>query len=364
MTSEDVGHPAGATTVARPDTGRRPTLKRVAELAGVSPSTVSLVMQNKGNLPDATRERVRAAAERAGYRPAAMRRNEASGTTTPTGVIVDDLQNPYFAELHDAVDIALAPSGRLPLLVSSRGSVQRQVGLLRDLVGMGCAGALLIPTAGSGQETLDAIRRLRMPVVLGVRHLGFGTFDYVGPNYFSGMQLATNHLLALGHRRIAFVGGIDGNQAYLDRLAGLRIAISRADGEPVEVLEIGGPPTSEFGLKAMADLLALRDPPTAVIGYNDQLAFGLMAGAREAGLAVGRDISIVGFDDLRASALRTVPLTTVSTPPSRIGEEMARLLEARINNPDAEPVNIIPPPVLKVRKTCGPAPGFRGRGSD
>lgn len=338
-----------------PTGGGRPTLRQVADLAGVSPSTVSLVLQNKGNLPDETRAKVQVAAERAGYRrPAARRTETPGGKVMPVGVIADDIQNPYYAELYNAIDTAPAPSGRLPLLASSHGSIERQVSLLRGLWEMGCAGVLLIPANGSGQETLDVIRELHIPVVLGVRHLGFGTFDYVGPNYFLGMQMATNHLLDLGHRRIAFVGGEAANSAYSERLGGFRMSLSAAAGLRPEAIEIAGPPNGDFGAQAMADLLARPDPPTAVIAYNDQLAFGLMSGAREAGLVPGRDIAIVGFDDIRASALRNVPLTTVSTPPSRIGEEMWRLLEARIADPDADPVNIIPPPVLKVRKSCGP----------
>lgn len=337
----------------------QPTARDVADLAGVSPSTVSLVLQNKGNIPDETRTRVQAAAKRMGYQRLRGRR-AAISRGSPVGIIAEDLLNPYYAELYHAIDLALDEHDRLPLLVSSRGSVQRQNRLLRNLVEIGCVGAFLVPVNGSGQETLDAIRDIQIPVVLGVRHLGFGAFDYVGPNYFLGMQMATRHLLDLGHRRIAFVGGLPENTAYAERLGGFRITISGVEGGEIDALEMPGPPTTEFGVEAMKKLAALDEPPTAIIGYNDLLSFGLMSAAREAGLMPGRDIAIVGFDDIRAAAQRTVPLTTVSTPPSRIGEEMARLLEARISNPEADPVNIIPPPVLKVRASCGAPLGPRG----
>jgi LacI family transcriptional regulator len=123
-----------------------------------------------------------------------------------------------------------------------------------------------------------------------------------------------------------------------------------------------GPPTSEFGVAAMASIVAMKEPPSALIAYNDQLAFGLMSGARDAGLTAGKDIAIVGFDDVRAAAMRNLPLTTVSTPPSRIGAELARLLMARIRDSGAVPVNIIPPPRLVIRKSCGapPAPSQAG----
>lgn len=138
--------------------------------------------------------------------------------------------------------------------------------------------------------------------------------------------------------------------------------ICRADdkiGEQGKTFAMEGPPTSEFGVEAMAKILALKEPPSAVIAYNDQLAFGLMSGARDVGLTPGKDIAIVGFDDVRASAVRNVPLTTVSTPPSRIGAELARLLMARIKDGGAAAVNIIPPPRLIIRKSCGaPAAGI------
>ncbi|MFV2093565.1 MAG: substrate-binding domain-containing protein, partial [Hyphomicrobiales bacterium] len=271
-------------------------------------------------------------------------------------VIADDIENPYFAEFFKAIYTAVGDPTLMPMLLSSDGSVKRQSRLLQNLGDLGCAGAILVPANGSGQETLDLIKTLQMPVVLGNRHLGFGAFDYVGPNFFQGMQMATQHLLDLGHRRLAFVGGESQNTAYTERLGGFRVTISNAAAKDVQVSEIQGPPTHQFGVESMSAMIAMQHPPTAIIAYNDLLAFGLMSGARDAGLTPGKDIAIVGFDDVRGAAQRNVPLTTVSTPPSRIGLEAARLLKARIDDASAEPVNIIPPPVLMIRQSCG-APG-------
>jgi len=330
----------------------KPTLRHVAKLAGVSASTVSLVMLDKGSIPQETRTRVKKVIDQVGYTPLRSRRSEVRDG--PVALIIEDLGNPYYVELFDAVDKFVGARGLVTILISTRESVDRQAALLKNLKNLRCSGALLVPADGSGTETLEAIvANHDLPVVLGVRHLGFGTFDYVGPNYFLGMQMATRHLLELGHRRIAFVGGLPHNTAYAERLGGFRMSIESFQGGKVEVIEKPGPPTSEFGAKAMTELLQLTTRPTAIIGYNDVLSFGVMAAVRDLGLAIGRDIALVGFDDIRASAQPNVSLTTVSTPPSRIGEEMARLLVARIENPDASAVNIIPPPVLKIRHTCG-----------
>ena len=329
---------------------KKTTVKTIAQMAEVSPATVSLVLHGKGNLPEKTRTRVRQAIERSGYvRPVAKR---LPSSINAIGVIVYDIENSYSGELFKGLEGEFQDQNIVSMMLSSNNVVERQNFLLAHLDQWGCAGAILIPANGSGHETLSIIQNLRMPIVLGVRHLGFGTFDYVGPNYFQGMSLATQHLIDLGHKRIAFVGGEANNSAYSERLGGFRMTIARAGD--VESLEIQGPTTSsQFGIDAMADILRMKNPPTAIIAYNDQLAFGLMHAATEAGIVPGKDIAIVGFDDIRVSELQSIPLTTVSTPPSRIGLEMARLLKSRIDGNDGEPVNIIPPPVLKVRSSCG-----------
>lgn len=330
----------------------KPTLRHVAKLAGVSASTVSLVMLDKGSIPDETRTKVRNVIDRVGYKPLRSRRSEIPDG--PIALIVEDLGNPYYVELFNAIEEFVGARGFVTILISTRGSVERQVSLLHNLKNLRCSGALLVPADGSANETLNAIvSNHNIPVVLGVRHLGFGTFDYVGPNYFLGMQMATRHLLELGHRRIAFVGGLPHNTAYTERLGAFRMTVESFSSSKIDIIERPGPPTSEFGTAAMNELFELDRRPTAVIGYNDVLSFGIMAAVRDKGLAIGRDLALVGFDDIKASAQPNISLTTVSTPPSRIGEEMARLLVARFESPDASPVNLIPPPVLKVRQTCG-----------
>ncbi|MCP4380253.1 MAG: LacI family transcriptional regulator [Hyphomicrobiales bacterium] len=331
---------------------KKPTAQDVAELAGVSPSTVSLVLQNKGSIPEDTREKVRWAVDQTGYeRPRVAR---SARKTQAIAVVVEDIENPYFAELYSGIDLASDEKNRLSLLLSSKGAVDRQVQLLRDVQEIGCAGAILVPVDGSANETREAIGNLRLPVVLGVRRLDQGAFDYVGPDYFQGMQLATRHLLGLGHRKITFAGGLPNNSAFAERLGGFRISVASHTGGEVAVEEMHGPITSQFGVEAMEAILARPDRSTAVIGYNDQVAFGLMSAARENGLTPGKDIAIVGFDDVKASALRNIPLTTISTPPPRLGQELVRLLEARIAEPDADPVSVILPPALKIRESCCP----------
>jgi LacI family transcriptional regulator len=338
--------------MSQTDKVKKPTLKTVAKSAGVSPSTVSLVLQNKGSIPEVTRARVKAAIETTGYQRTVRRRGSGDKLVA---VIADDIENPYYAELYSAIDAELMKDGYLTMMVSSNGSEKRQCVLLEGLAQMNVSGAIVIPANGSGKATLDLIGELDFPVVFGVRHLGFGTFDYVGPNYFLGMQIATQHLLDLGHRTIAFVGGEDENSAYAERIGGFRMAISSNTNANLKTFEIQGPPTSQFGVQVFEQLQELDPKPTAIIAYNDLLAFGLVSGAGQHGLRPGQDISIVGFDDVRASALRNIPLTTISTPPLRIGQELARLLNTRVEDPNQDAVNIIPPPVLKIRKTSGPA---------
>ena len=227
----------------------RPTVQDVANLAGVSASTVSLVLQGKGSLPEDTRAKVKKAVEQAGYTPLRVRRGKSDYPVV--AVIADDAENPYYAELCLAIEDALENRNCLLVLASSRGSEERQVQLLKTFAEMGCLGVFLIPANGSDQPTLNAIRNSTIPIVLGVRHLGFGSIDYVGPNYFLGMQLATRHLLDLGHKNIALVGGFPENTAYAERLGGFRMSIS-SDGDPaIQTTEMVGPATAEFGMAAI-----------------------------------------------------------------------------------------------------------------
>ncbi|MFB3131537.1 MAG: substrate-binding domain-containing protein, partial [Rhodothermales bacterium] len=162
----------------------------------------------------------------------------------------------------------------------------------------------------------------KLPFVLIARYLPDSDVDYVGADNVAGAEMALDHLLALGHRRIAFLGGPSDSSARHDRVTGYRNALERHGVMPDEMLSITSPVTREGGYAALLDLLDLPEPPTAALCYNDVVAFGTMLSLQAAGRAPGQDFAIVGFDDIADAALVHPALTTVSISP-RIGDNLS-----------------------------------------
>ncbi len=188
---------------------------------------------------------------------------------------------------------------------------------------------------------------------------GFPT-DYVGPDYAAGMEMVTEHLIALGHTHIGFIGGLRRISPLAERLTGFRRALRRHKLKsgpvvPCPVLDRAD------GYAAARSLLAAGDHPTALVCYNDVVAFGVMLALTEHGLTPGRDVAVVGCDDVAEAGLHRPALTTFTTDPRVVGREAARLLLRRIESPHLPPEQIIIPPRLVIRQSCGAAFGAPAR---
>jgi LacI family transcriptional regulator len=194
-----------------------------------------------------------------------------------------------------------------------------------------------------------------MPVVLVVRDLFFDNdTDYVGPDNVLGAKLAVEHLIAHGHRRIAFIGGPAQSAPRRDRLLGYRSALEQHNLSVDETLLPTSATTRMGGYQAILSLLMQNDPPTAALCYNDIVAFGVMLGLQAHGRMPGQDFAVIGFDDIADAALWYPPLTTVSIAPYQMGATGAQRLLERIASPDDPPRRIILPPSLVIRASCGP----------
>lgn len=219
----------------------------------------------------------------------------------------------------------------------------------------GVDGVLLCPAKGTTSETIERLRCWRLPFVLVTRYLFDIDADYVGADNVLGAELAVEHLLTHGHRRIALVGGPADSSARQERWRGYCNMLER-DGVSVDgTLSTTSPVTRDGGHQAILDLLKRSDPPTAALCYNDIVALGVMLGLQAAGLMPGRNLAVVGFDDIEEAALWRPALTTVSISPRQIGIKAARLLLERIADPDGPPCQVILPPRLVVRESSGPA---------
>ncbi len=331
----------------------RVTLSDVARRANVSRATASLVLRDSPLVAAQTRRRVEDAMRQLDYvahRGAAGLRTQRSGAV---GLIVTDVSNPFFAELTTGVEERLDAAGRVVLLGSSGDAPAKQERLLGTMREYNADGLLLCPAEGTEDGTIRLLRRQRPPVVLLVRYLPAIEADYVGVDNVIGAERGTAHLIAHGHRRIAFIGGPSHSSARRDRLHGYSVAL-RHHGLPIDnALTPTSAPTRDGGLAAIGAVLALDDPPTAALCYNDVVAFGVMLGARAAGRVVGRDLAVIGCDDIAEAALWSPPLTTLSISPRAIGTEAADLLLERIARPNEAPRHIILTPTLRVRASCG-----------
>lgn len=342
---------------ARPAARKKVTIHHVAEAANVSTATVSLVMRQKGQLSRETRDRVMEAVTAVGYECPGRRKTRRRRPSSYC-IVVDDIRNPYFHEIYKAINQRVDAYDTVVTLVSSDDSLERQAQILENLILLRSSGVILVPASGTKPEHLKIISDASVPFIMAVRNIGAGDFDYVGGNPMLGMLMAAEHLVKLGHKRIAFVGGYPSNHAYHERYAGF-VSIMSREGSPVldERQIVSGGSSKAFGRQAAASLLGSDNPPTAFIGYNDLVAIGIMNAAMEMGLTPGQDIAVVGYDDIQEASEQLVPLTTVATPAHLIGRMVADALRRSINNPGHAPINMTQPPALIIRRSCGASGG-------
>ncbi len=327
----------------------RARLKEIADAAGVSRSTVSLVLRESPLVALATRARVQAALAEADYvynRGAARMR---TGVSQTVGLIVSEITNPFYAELTAGIDAALDRAGWLAFLANSGDQPERQERFIRRIREQGADGIILGPAEGTPRDLLRQLRRSGFPCVQILRQIGDAGCDYVGPDYALGMALAVEHLVGRGHRRIGYIRSQRQTSATRERLAGLEAAFVRHGLPPGPVVACGSSRLQAASLAA--DLLARPDPPTALVCHNDVMALGVLSGLSRIGLHPGTDIAVIGFDNIAETASSVPALSTVATRPAEVGEEAARLLLRRIADRDGPPERIILPPRLVARET-------------
>lgn len=328
---------------------RKLTLKDIARHAKVSTSTVSLVLRDSPLVAEATRSKVRATMEELGYvynRGAANLRSRRSKTI---GVVVCEITNPFYAELVAGIDTVMDRAGWIAFLANSSESPERQARFIQRIREQNVDGIVLTAAEGTEPEFVSRLHDWRIPCVQALRRVGDESGDYVGPDYRLGVSLAVEHLIALGHKRITFIGGARRISALRERLAGYRNAMKRHGLEPEPVVPC--PATREHGAKAIRHVLSGHNPPTAAVCYNDITAFGVILGLLEAGHQPGRDFNLVGFDNISEAALSRPALTTIAVEPRQIGQEVAELILRRIADPDGRPEQVILPPRLIIRDT-------------
>jgi LacI family transcriptional regulator len=314
-------------------TCRQVTILDIAREAQVSKSTVSLVLQGSDLIRAQTADRVREAALKLGYvynRQAAELRR---GTSNRIGVVINDLMNPFFAEVLVGLERKLVDAGYIVFMAHTNESLPRQQAVLTAMREQGAAGIAVCPVLGSDDSLVNTVTSWGIPLVIMIRSLGTDTCDFAGADNACGVQLATEHLVAGGHKRIGFVGGETGI-VMDERLSGYKRALDAAGIAFDERLIFRTRPTREGGHAATTALLQSTPSIKAAVCYNDLVAFGALSALGEHGLKAGHDFSLMGFDNVLAAAHSNPPLSTVDVRPSELGEQAAALLLARIEAPD------------------------------
>jgi LacI family transcriptional regulator len=337
--------------MARTKSQSRPvTILDVAAVANVSKSTVSLVLQGSERIRDETAERVREAARKIGYvynQRAADLRRKSSNTI---GVIINDLMNPFFAEVLVGLERKLVDAGYTVLMAHTSEDLERQEKVLLTMREQHAAGIALCPALGTPASLTKTVQSWGIPLVVMVRTLGNGSYDFAGSDNAKGVQMATEHLVEARHRRIGFLGGQSG--PVLDqRLQGYKAALSKAGIPFDESLVFAAYPTRAGGYATMNALLDVQPEVKAAVCYNDLAAFGALSALGERGLRAGADFALMGFDNVLDAAHSNPPLSTVDIRPSELGEEAATILLARIQEPSQSKRQYLAEPRLVLRQS-------------
>jgi LacI family transcriptional regulator len=327
----------------------RPTIKDVAERAGVSIATVSRALNDKSDVSGSTRERVREVAREVGYSPDPAARSLAGQTTRLVAIIVGDnaghrdLSLIFFGRVLTAISRRLSESGYDPLLLPP------------DDIGFdhGFDAAVVIGVNSDDRIVRELVAR-GLPIV-GVDVRAGGRSAYVGSNHADGVRLALGHLHALGHRRIAHLAGAANTSAGAERLEAFRREAAVLGLEIPDELVRRGDFSSASGYRETCALLALDDRPTAIVAASDLMALAALQAIRDGGLQPGHDIAVTGFDDLEAAALAYPPLTTIRQDRRELGTLAGSRAIELVEDPDAAPPDAIIPVELVVRASSSPA---------
>lgn len=308
------------------DAAQRVTIADVARTAGVSVPTVSKVLNHRADVSSDTRERVQQAISSHGYR---RRTRSGRPRAALVDLVVAELDSPYFLEVLTGAEQAAARAGVGLVVTSAHGHEPRGGDWLATLTARRSSGIVMVVSVFDS-STLAKLADLATPLVL-LDPVGGSdpTLPTVGATNWSGGLAATEHLLSLGHRRVAVITGPPELVCSQERLEGYRAAMGRAGIAVDDDLVRFGDFQPDGGQRAAAELLALPDPPTAIFAGSDMQASGVYQEARAHGLRVPEDLSVVGFDDLRISRHLSPPLTTVRQPLAQMAAEAVRMtLEA------------------------------------
>ncbi|MDD7912055.1 LacI family DNA-binding transcriptional regulator [Pseudovibrio exalbescens] len=329
----------------------RITIADIAKQAGVSSATVSNVINETGRMTEETRFKVRKAMSELGFVKDYTAARLRTGRSKLIGVLIQNIANPFYGEFSATFEAELSKHGYLPIMANIGESLDRQAAMIEEVISHGVAGIALSPVAGSTPECMDTIVSRNLPFVTFVREIEGLNCDFFGADDRHGAHLAAQHLLSKGHRIFGVIGGTEGTTTGEQRLSGFEDTIHYANCADAQIHKLRTPPGRENGRLAAIELLSANPEITAIFCHNDILAMGATAGLKSLRRKVGKDIALVGFDNLPEAEVWNPPLTTIEMFPKTIGTEVARALLAQLERTHQGPLINRRPPVLIERES-------------
>lgn len=328
--------------------GSQVSIREVAAHAHVSMATVSNTLNNPDRVSKRMRDKVHAAIAELGYVPNESARALRTGRSREIGLVVNDIRNPFFADIAEGADAEADDVGDVVTLCSSSGSPVRERRQLQRLASQHVKGIIINPIDLDALDPKDLLGA-DLPIVVIARRPPGNNHCSVWVDDVDGGELAANHLLDLGHRRLAFIGTFPG------RLRGVHFAMSSRQLDPGTLLHIPAPGTLDGGLAGGTQFAAI-DPalrPTGIVCGNDLIGLGILNALAAADIRVPDDVALIGYDDIAYAAAATTPLTTIRQPRQEMGRSAVRLLLEEVEDKaNHRHRSVVFPPELIIRQSA------------
>lgn len=336
-------------------------IKDVAKHAGVSVATVSQVLGGKGRISESTRELVQKSLDELGYVYNQVAANLRSNQSNHIGLLLHDISNPFYGEMAAGVARVMDEKGNMLFLTNSEDDIGKQNRLTKSLIQNGAAGIVICASNDTPRSYFEDLGNGNIPVVLITRHEDKG-MDFVGTDNILAGRMATDYLLSLGHKRIAFIGGVEGTRNRENRIIGYRESLIEGGVEFDAEIVLSTGSSRKEGSDAIKQILQNHQDVTACLFYQDIIAHGAIAYLNSEGIKAGKDISIMGLDGIEESSTIYPRLTSVSFSANEMGEQAGRLIfdrmseaNSNISAPGHSVRKVILQPKLMVGESTGPA---------
>ncbi|RLB08119.1 MAG: LacI family transcriptional regulator [Deltaproteobacteria bacterium] len=336
------------------------TIKDVARLAHVSHTTVSRVLNERPGVKEATRERILRLVRELDYQPNLLARSLVVKRSKTLGMIITTIRNPFYLELAQGIEDTARSFGYNVILCCTNYDISLEGEHIRELKRKGVDGIILTSAHIKDRHVATLVQE-GFPLILVNRKVLdpdlSGKVDYIGVDNIKGGEMALEHLLRMGHRRIGIVRGSLESSVTMERMEGARRALQRYGLCVDDDLVFGGDYLKGTGYEAAKRFLSLPHPPTAIFSLNDYMALGVYDALLEEGVRVPEDMALLGFNDIEFASLHMVGLSTVSQKKYTLGSMAVRRLMERIEGDQAGREYILEPELI-IRRSCG----FKVRG--